>query len=68
MSYPPLKSLIGVRRMIVITRIGLCHLSIAAIERLRGIVAGMAVMMVRQVGSHIGLVMIEIDGLGPGII
>lgn len=53
---------------IVIMRVRLNHLRITAIEHHRRIVAVMAVVVIRHVGIHIRLIMVEVDGFGALVV
>ena len=56
------------RSSILIAGMRFCHLRITAIERLRRIVALMAVMMVRHIRMHIRLIVVQVNGFRFGII
>ena len=56
------------RHCIVISAMRLCHLRITTVMRLLRIVATMAVMMVRHVGAHIRLIVVQVHRFGFRVI
>lgn len=67
-SYTLLKRIIRVLRSIVITAIAARHRRIIRIEDHGRIVAMMAIMMVRHIGIHIRLIVIQINRLRACVI
>jgi hypothetical protein len=63
MRHALLKRVIRVLLRVVMMRVPLRHLRISAVERLCRTVAVVAVMMIRHVGLHVRLIVVQIDRL-----